>query len=182
MAVLARAHTAALAFLAAFVLLSVFYSAPPIRAKARPVIDSAFNILYAMPGLFGYALAGGGTPSAAVVVASACWTMAMHAYSAVPDIEADREAGLATIATLLGARATILLCLALYAASALLAYRTLGPVSAALGAVYGMLMLVSLRLREPSAVMAIYRRFPAVNAVCGFLIFLAIFLSHHLQM
>jgi 4-hydroxybenzoate polyprenyltransferase and related prenyltransferases len=41
----------------AFLFLGIFYSSPPIRAKARPFLDSLFNILYVMPGLFSFFLA-----------------------------------------------------------------------------------------------------------------------------
>jgi 4-hydroxybenzoate polyprenyltransferase len=40
--------------------------------------------------------------------------MAMHAYSAVPDISADREADLQTVATLYGKNGTLLFCIICY--------------------------------------------------------------------
>ena len=189
---LAFAPVTARAFLAAFVFLSVFYSAPPIRAKARPLIDSAFNILYAMPGFFAYALAGVGVPSWHVVAAAACWTMAMHAFSAVPDITADLSAGIATAATLLGRTRTITVCLLLYAIAAALEFHDLGGVALALGAVYMILMTLALRAKASqyapvtdgpdSGVMRIYRWFPAINTVSGAVIFVTVFFSKHLSM
>ncbi|MEP6703732.1 MAG: prenyltransferase, partial [Acidobacteriota bacterium] len=71
--------------LAAFLSLSIFYSAPPIRAKAIPWLDSIFNFLYIVPGIFAYQLLTGGFPAVSVLAAAGLWTAAMHAYSAIPD-------------------------------------------------------------------------------------------------
>jgi 4-hydroxybenzoate polyprenyltransferase len=171
------ASTSARVWLTVFVLLSVFYSLPPIRAKVRPFVDSAFNILYAIPGFFGWALAGGGTPSINVVVASLAWTMAMHAYSAAPDIESDRLAGLSTIATVLGDKATIVFCLVLYSVASVLAAHYFGLLAIAVGSVYILLMAISLQQNKSDELTTIYRLFPAINAAVGFILFVALFLQ-----
>ncbi|HUR96884.1 MAG TPA: UbiA family prenyltransferase, partial [Pyrinomonadaceae bacterium] len=49
----------ALLSLAAFLILSIFYSAPPIRAKTMPIVDSLFNILYVFPAAFAYQMLTG---------------------------------------------------------------------------------------------------------------------------
>ena len=100
--------------LAGFLFFSIFYSAPPIRAKARPILDSIFNVLYIFPGAFGYFLTSGHNFSVALFAAAWLWAMAMHAYSAVPDISADKDAQVPTVATFLGLRGTIWFCLAFY--------------------------------------------------------------------
>ena len=46
---------------ASFLFYSIFYSAPPIRAKAWPFLDSLFNVLYIMPGIFAFAMLTGDT-------------------------------------------------------------------------------------------------------------------------
>jgi 4-hydroxybenzoate polyprenyltransferase len=155
-----------------FLFLSIFYSAPPIRAKTKPFLDSAFNVLYIMPGVFGYALISGSFPPAKVVLAGGLWTAAMHAYSAIPDIRADREAGISTIATFCGANPTILLCAALYGTSALLAAEYLGSVSVPLGVAYLLLMLVSLYSARQQRLFQLYQAFPIINLAAGFIIFL----------
>lgn len=164
--------------MALFLFLSLQYSAGPIRAKGRPGWDTAFNGLYFMPGVCGYLVgAAPGTLNYGLLASAWFWTMAMHAYSAVPDIESDERAGLKTIATELGGQGTLGFCLALYWASALGAVSLLGAVAMALGAVYGGLMLVSLRQFQAwggRGVMAIYRWFPWVNTVAGGLLFLAL--------
>lgn len=157
--------------LVVFLLLSIFYSAIPIRAKAKPFLDSAFNILYIMPGVFAYTMIAGDLPPWQVIVAGGLWTAAMHAYSAVPDIEADREAGLSTIATALGANLTVALCAVLYVASAFLAAEFLGFVAIPLGLAYLVLMLASFRSIKTGRIFALYRAFPMINMSAGFLIF-----------
>ena len=109
-----------------FVVTGVGYSAPPLRAKSRPVLDAAFNILYVAPGIAAYAAVSGGQPSPAVLVAALLWCMAMHAYSAVPDIDADRRARLSTVATALGRSRTLVFCGLAYLVAALLASVSVG--------------------------------------------------------
>ncbi len=171
----------AIGSLAAFVFLSVYYSAPPIRAKARPAVDSLFNVLYAMPGFFGWAIAGGIGLKLLILIAAIAWTAAMHAFSAVPDIESDRQAGLRTISTALGERATVMLCLALYALSAAIGYVYLGTVAIALGTVYVAVMVITLLGSSKHRVMDIYRIFPAINTAAGAVIFATIFFSKHFK-
>lgn len=155
--------------LAGFLFFSVFYSTPPIRAKAIPVLDSAFNILYIFPGIFIYILLTGQFPPAAIFISGAAWTAAMHAYSAIPDIEADRAAGLSTIATLLGQTGTFLFCLAMYTVSTYFACAYLGLAAIILGAIYALMIVISMVLSNRT--FAIYKWFPAVNSVCGFVLF-----------
>lgn len=157
-----------------FLFFSLFYSAPPIRAKAKPVLDSAFNVLYVFPGVFGYFLAGGKNFNWALFVAAWFWAMAMHAYSAVPDISADRAAKVPTIATFLGFYGTLVFCTILYAASSLIAFFTLGRLAPLLGIIYFVLMTLSLRSGGEDEVRRIYKWFPLVNTFCGFVIFWAI--------
>ena len=153
---------------------SIFYSAEPIRAKARPFIDSIFNILYIFPALFGFFLMGGTHVSWMYVLAGCLWCMAMHAYSAVPDIAVDRAQDIATIATRLGASRTLMLCGAFYAFAGVLAsVAGLGVIASVLAMVYVILIGISLRT-SPHALHAVYRYFPFINAVAGFTLFVAI--------
>ncbi len=162
---------------ACFLFTGIGYSAPPVRAKARPVVDSIFNVLYACPAFAAFLAAG--NPVADVrweaVLAAWFWCMAMHAFSAVPDIDADRRAGLSTVATMLGGRATIVACGILYGAAAIF-----GAVAApwtalryglpVLGAGYLAFMFAALRALPGNDVFAVYRRFPVWNSLAGFAI------------
>ena len=94
--------------------LSFFYSAPPLRFKARPFLDSASNVLYALPGMLAFYQTVHCLPPLWVWVAAWLWTAAMHLFSAVPDIEADQKAGLRTMATVLEYRWSLALCSALW--------------------------------------------------------------------
>lgn len=172
----------ALLCLAAFLFFSLQYSVPPIRAKTKPILDAAFNVLYILPGAMAYFLTGGRDFSPQLFLAAWCWAMAMHAYSAVPDISADRAANLKTVATFLGLRGTLLFCSALYLTAALLSFPWLGWLSAALGGVYLALMRSSLRGGTEARVFAVYQFFPFVNTLAGGLIFWAIAFSKFIQM
>ena len=157
--------------LTGFLFFSVFYSAPPVRAKAIPFLDSAFNILYIFPGAFGYQLLSGKVPPIALMIAAGLWTAAMHAYSAIPDIEADIAAGLKTIATVLGPFRTLIACAFLYLTSAFIASEHLGFVSFSLGAAYVILMAASIRSLKTGTLFKLYRAFPLINVTAGFIIF-----------
>ncbi|MGB7209325.1 MAG: prenyltransferase [Pyrinomonadaceae bacterium] len=154
-----------------FLFFSIFYSAPPVRAKTKPFLDSAFNVLYILPGVFSYALVTGAFPPTSLIIAGGLWTAAMHAYSAIPDIEADRAAGLKTIAVVLNPYGTLAFCATLYAASAILSAEYLGFVGIAIGAGYLIMMLASVRSAMMGNVFKLYRAFPLINMAAGFLIF-----------
>jgi 4-hydroxybenzoate polyprenyltransferase len=100
--------------------------------------------------------------------------MAMHAYSAVPDISADRAASVPTVATLLGFYGTLVFCTMLYAASTMIAFSALGRMVLLAGIVYAAMMWLSLRCDNEDEVRRIYKWFPLVNTVVGFVLFWAI--------
>jgi lycopene elongase/hydratase (dihydrobisanhydrobacterioruberin-forming) len=174
----------ALVALLAFFFFAGFYSAKPIRAKARPVLDSIFSAgHYVATGVFSYILvrdlldidiAWG--PLALCVAAGMSWALSMHAYSAVPDIEADKGAKLSTIATTLGKRGTIILCAFLYALASALVFQYIGIVSVVLGSVYLFLMAISLRTTEEQ-LFKVYTYFPTINTLSGMLIFFRLLLA-----
>lgn len=154
-----------------FWILGVFYSAPPIRAKIHPFIDTVFNALYIFPGIVGYTLLSGHWPPVALVIASTLWCMAMHAYSAVPDIAADKQAAIRTVATALGARGTLLFCLACYSLAAVLSFRLIGLFAVFAGAVYVAMMLLTLQQPGRDRVFQLYKYFPYINMTIGGLLF-----------
>ena len=163
---------------ALFLFFAFFYSAYPIRAKIRPVLDSFFSAShYVVTGVFGYFLAGGVDVPWLGIIAGILWAMAMHAFSAVPDIEADEKAGLATVATWLRAPLTLIFCGVFYFASAVLASLLLGPWPLLLGLVYVILMLLAwLHRLAKSDALHVYRWFPAINMASGFVIALLLML------
>ena len=157
---------------AAFLFFSIFYSAKPIRAKTKPFLDSLFNILYIFPGFFAYFLAGGANFSLSIFLAGTFWVMAMHAYSAIPDIKADKESGINTIATKLGAKNTLWFCLFLYVLSATFSYFYLGYLNIILGTAYILMIIISFKKLKRDQLFKVYKFFPIVNTLVGFFIFL----------
>lgn len=103
------------AILASFLFLSYFYSAKPLRFKARPILDFSSNILYLIPGILGFHQAIGHLPSLGVVVAAFLHSSAMHIFSAIPDIQWDTGVGIRTTAALMGERASTTLCFIFWA-------------------------------------------------------------------
>ncbi|MEM2141701.1 MAG: UbiA family prenyltransferase [Candidatus Thorarchaeota archaeon] len=101
--------TAVLLFLS-WLTLSVLYSARPVRFKARPILDFSSNFLYVIPALLAYYQASGLIPNWVPVLGAFTWTAAMHLFSAIPDIESDRSAGIRTTAVVLGKKSSLVLC------------------------------------------------------------------------
>ncbi|TFD85972.1 UbiA family prenyltransferase [Cryobacterium serini] len=93
----------ALAWIAAYTVIFIFYSAPPLRFKARRYLDSLSNAAYAFPLVF-VPLAFGKSPVWAAAIGLMAWSVAKHTYDAVQDIDEDRAAGIHTTAVYLGAR------------------------------------------------------------------------------
>lgn len=102
----------------AFLFLSVFYSAPPLRFKTKPFLDSLSNGLYLIPFVISFTGVSNSYPSLLIIIGGWLWTMAMHTFSAVPDIIPDRKAGIRTTATFLGRRKTFIYCGTLWTLSA----------------------------------------------------------------
>lgn len=159
-----------------FIVLSIGYSVPPLRFKARPLFDSVSNVLYAMPGFIAASI---WAPSSAIpstaIAASWFWCMAMHTFSAIPDVTADQKAGLATTATWFGVRGAFFYCAACWLGSAVLLGVTLSSVlygviwAAILGCAYlGMITSCLVRGASEKVAFEHYRIFPIINAVAGF--------------
>ncbi|MFE4726876.1 prenyltransferase [Microbacterium sp. NPDC056736] len=168
---------ASCAVLAASLFFVVFYSAPPLRLKERPFLDSATSsIHFFSPAVYGLVLAGAvWTPGlVALIVAFALWGVASHAFGAVQDVVADREAGIASIATARGARWTVRFALVCYAAAGLVMVATdwPGPLAAVVAVPY--LVTVwpyrSIADADAGAATAGWRRFLWLNQLSGFLV------------
>ena len=139
------------ALLLAFLFLSYFYSAPPLRFKEVPVLDFSSNMLYVVPGILGYYLASGALPPLALVIAGYLHISAMHLFSAIPDNGWDAAAGMTTTAVVIG--------LAGFAPLSLLVL------------IYPAVPL-ALLLRESLSIDRVYWYLPFVNTGLGGLVFL----------
>lgn len=96
----------AVAWMVAYSLFFTFYSAPPLRFKARPYLDSFSNTDYAFPLAF-VPLALGHEPLWLAVIGLMAWSIAKHAYDAIQDIPQDSDTGITTTAVHLGVRGTL---------------------------------------------------------------------------
>ena len=106
------------------------YSVPGLRFKERPVVDSVTSSThFVSPAVYGLVVAGAaGTPGlVALLAAFFLWGMASHAFGAVQDVVPDREGGIASIATALGAARTVRLAIGCWAAAGLLMLATGWP-------------------------------------------------------
>jgi len=111
-------------WLALFIFTVVAYSAPVLRFKERPVLDSITSASHFVgPMIFALAIARINLLEPrilATIGAFTLWGMASHAFGAVQDVKADRAANISSIATFFGARLTTRLSVLAYAASGIL--------------------------------------------------------------
>ena len=153
----------------------VAYSAPGLRFKERPFLDSLTSSThFVSPAGYGLALAGASVdlPLLAVLGAFFLWGIASHAFGAVQDVAPDRAAGIGSVATVIGARRTVAVAFSAYlAAGALLLLAAWpGPLGALLVLPYAANVLPYLRIRDADAVRANagWRRFLWINYAVGF--------------
>lgn len=134
---------------------AIAFSDAPVRTRERPVLDSATSALHlVLPAVCGFLVAGlpaGALPWAALFAFTA-WAMASHALEACRRIEADRLAGVRSVATDLGIRATAIGSLTGYAiATALVATEGLGGLLAAAGLALYLLLPTMVLIRPDEA-------------------------------
>ncbi len=153
----------------------VAYSVKGLRFKERPFLDSLTSSThFVSPAVFGLVLVGATvTPQVvALLAAYFLWGAASHAFGAVQDITADREGGIGSVATVIGARATVRLSVVLYllAGILLLFIGWPGALAAALALPYAINALPWWNVTDADAATANrgWRRFLWLNFVTGF--------------
>lgn len=151
----------------AWLVLSWGYSQPPVRFKARPILDALSNILYIIPGLLSYVWLTGDLPSWPIILAGLAWTAAMQLFSAIPDIEADQQANLKTSAILLGKEASLICCGILW----MLAVCLIVPYFSFwwIGLIYP-LVIGGLLINKSWSADRAYWYFPWINVIVGFVL------------
>ncbi|AZZ54023.1 prenyltransferase [Rathayibacter festucae] len=161
----------------------IAYSAPGLRFKERPFVDSLTSAThFVSPAVYGLALAGTtATPGLwALLVAFFLWGIASHAFGAVQDILADRAGGIGSIATVIGAKATVRFAIAAYVASGLLLLLLPWPgtLAALLAIPYALSVWPYRSLTDEQAERANagWKRFLALNFLTGFLVTLLLIL------
>lgn len=153
----------------------VAYSAGGLRFKERPVLDSITSSThFVSPAVYGLLLGGAVWNSSLVALLAAyfLWGCASHAFGAVQDVVADREGGIASVATVIGARRTVRLAVTLYLLAGLLLLATQwpGPLAAVLALPYAINALPWWRATDATAPTANrgWRRFLWLNFATGF--------------
>jgi len=95
----------------------VAYSAKGLRFKEIPFLDSLTSSAhFVMPAIYAWVVTGESWSwlTVALLASFGLWGMASHAFGAVQDVVADREAGVGSIATAISARGTVRLAVLLY--------------------------------------------------------------------
>lgn len=107
-----------------FVFTVIAYSAKGLRFKEKPFLDSITSASHFVgPMIFGLSLAGanlGDPVILALIAAFTLWGIGSHSFGAVQDVIADREGGIASIATVIGARRTVRFSFSAYLLAAIL--------------------------------------------------------------
>jgi 4-hydroxybenzoate polyprenyltransferase len=155
----------------------IAYSAPGLRFKERPFVDSLTSSThFVSPAVYGLVLAGATfTPQLWFLLAAFfLWGTASHAFGAVQDIVADREGGIASIATVIGGRATVRLAVIAYLLGGVLLLFTTwpGPLAAILVVPYALVCAPFWSVTDVAAASANrgWKRFLGLNFVTGFFV------------
>lgn len=162
----------------------VAYSAAGLRFKERPVLDSITSSThFVSPAVVGLAIAGATVTPGLVILLAAffMWGMAAHAFGAVQDIEPDRQADIASIATVFGARRTVRTAVVLWllAGLAMLATPWPGPLAALIAIPYMVNCVRWWNVTDTTAARTnvAWRRFIWLNYGSGFLVTLILILQ-----
>ncbi|MBU1250903.1 MAG: prenyltransferase [Actinobacteria bacterium] len=152
----------------------IAYSMKGLRFKEKPFLDSLTSSThFVSPAVYGLVLADAAfTPALWLILGSFfLWGIASHAFGAVQDVLADREGGLSSIATVIGARATTRLAVVVYLASGLLLLGTEwpGPLAALAAVPYVVSTAQWWRVTDETAEDANrgWKRFLLLNFVAG---------------
>ncbi|MBO0908760.1 MULTISPECIES: prenyltransferase [Arthrobacter] len=163
--------------LAVSVFAVIAYSAPGLRFKERPFLDSITSSThFVSPAVYGLVLAGAVfTPGLwAVLGAFFLWGMASQAFGAVQDVVPDREGGISSIATVLGAKAVVRIAAAAYLAGGLLMLLTPWPATLgsllALPYILNLLPFLGISDADSERANAGWKRFLKLNFLTGFLV------------
>lgn len=160
----------------------IAYSLKGLRFKEIPFLDSITSSIHFVGPLV-VAVACFGFPEAAwpYIVAFFLWGMASHAFGAVQDIIPDKKGGLRSIATVIGARATVILSICAYLISSLVVglQGGLSIIVGAAGLLYVANCLPYLLVTEKTSptTNAGWRRFIWINYFVGAVVTIVLILS-----
>jgi lycopene cyclase domain-containing protein len=163
-------------WLAASAFAVIAYSAKGLRFKEIPFLDSVTSAFhFVSPAIVGWTIAGAELTGGVwgCLIAFMLWGAASQAFGAVQDVRFDREAGLKSVATVLGARAAVWFALACYAAAVVVLLAAAPwPASGAAFAILPYLATVAAYTRVTDAdaerTNEGWKRFLVLNMLAGF--------------
>ena len=164
-------------WLIVIIFMALAYSVKYLRFKEIPLLDSftsAFH--YTSPFLYGIFYGGGQEWYLPAYLTFYIWVMSNHAFGAIQDITPDRQAGIGSVATVLGASKTIWLVLVGYTVSAVLPlvfYGWYGIIVSILLSPYVFLVAQTLPKRSNDLAPIFrtnWKKFLYVNYLVGFLL------------
>jgi len=100
------------------IFLVLAYSLPVLRFKEKPFLDSMTSSSHFFgPMVYALSYSGFTKTNLILIIAFFLWGMASHAFGAVQDIIADRQAHIGSIGTVIGAKNTVRFSILLYLAA-----------------------------------------------------------------
>ena len=163
--------------LAVSVFAVIAYSVKGLRFKERPFLDSLTSSThFVSPAVYGLVLAGAVfSPQLwSLLGAFFLWGVASHAFGAVQDVIADRQADISSIATVIGAKSTVRLAVVAYLLGGVLLLFTdwPGPLAAILVLPYAVVCAPFWNVSDVAAESANrgWRRFLLLNFITGFFV------------
>ena len=149
-----------------YAVLFVGYSAPPLRFKARPYLDSLSNAAYAFPLVF-VPLALGEEPVWPAALGLMAWSAAKHTFDASQDVDEDRRVGIKTTAVRLSIKGVVLWSGAWWTI-ATICFALVSPLVTLVNAAYaGGLLYALWRLPSPETGHRLYKYSIAFPYVAG---------------
>jgi len=165
-------------WLSLFVFTVIAYSAPVLRFKERPFLDSLTSASHFVgPMIYALSLVKvdlGSRETLSAVLAFTLWGIASHAFGAVQDVIADQEAKISSIATVIGAKATVRFAFLCYLIAGVLVMNTgfPGPIAAVAAVPYLFILAPFLNISDADCERANkgWRQFIWLNFFAGFVV------------
>jgi 4-hydroxybenzoate polyprenyltransferase len=160
----------------------VAYSAKGLRFKEIPFLDSITSSLHFVgPLIYAYTLVGATPDAWLAALAFFAWGIGSQSFGAVQDVQPDREAGIKSIATVLGARRTIWFSASMYTLAVALTALVGGPglIVAASGLMYAANVMEFRNITDATSARARrgWKRFIWINYAAGAIVTICLILS-----
>jgi 4-hydroxybenzoate polyprenyltransferase len=173
-------------FFTAILFGALSYSIVYLRFKERPFLDSINSSFhFVSPLVYAFLILQLTSFPWHIIGAFFFWGIASHAFGAVQDIRADREAKIHSIATFLGASSTVRVSLFFYLLASVLLLFAGGKtaVVAVTGLMYILMVLPYINLKNNNCEQANrgWKHFIKINQVTGFVVTILLILENFAQ-